>query len=176
MSYLNIQGYAPRWRTGATAATAEHCNRLSALVGKRLDGVWLLWQCALDQWFAEGPVLVRFADEQVEINHQKFDDLSLTWDTIDPVDHNAWTIASSDNAEPTPLRWREDACPRLAALRGERLCSVGLLRYTGDDFAAEMIAPTFVFAHDRVTIANRLDENAIEFGQPPPDYEMMWHA
>jgi hypothetical protein len=143
---------------------------------QEVDGVWLLWQHAQDHWLADGPVLVRFADEQVEINHQKFDDLSLTWNTIDPVDHNAWTIPSSDATEPTPLRWRDDACPRLAALRGKRLCGVGLLRYTGSDSAAGMIAPTFAFAAERVTIANGLDENSIEFGQPPPDFVMMWYT
>lgn len=150
MSYFGIRGYDPLWQTGATAVTAEHCNRLSSLVGQRFNGVWLLWQCAWDQWLADGPVLVRFADEQVEINHRKFADLSLTWGTIDPVAHDAWTIPSSDESEPSRLRWRDDACPRLDALRGERLCEVGLLRYTGGDFAGGLIAPTFAFADERV--------------------------
>ena len=116
------------------------------------------------------------SDRQVEINHQKFDDLSLTWNTVDPIGRNAWTVTGNDPMASTPLRWRKDACPRLAALGGERLCGVGLLRYTGSDMVGGMIAPTFAFADERVTIANGLDENLIDFGQPSPAFEMMWHT
>ena len=42
MPGVTIWGYVPRWRTGTTAVSKEHCDRLSALVGTRLDGVWLL--------------------------------------------------------------------------------------------------------------------------------------
>jgi hypothetical protein len=34
-----------------------------------------------------------------------------------------------------------------------------------------MVAVSFGFAHDRVTITNGLDENALEFGPPRPDYD-----
>jgi hypothetical protein len=33
-----------------------------------------------------------------------------------------------------------------------------------------MVPVSFGFTHDRITITNALDENAIEFGPPDPNY------
>lgn len=38
------------------------------------------------------------------------------------------------------------------------------------DFANDMVSVSFGFAHDRVTITNGLDDNAIEFGPLNPSY------
>ncbi|MDQ7807286.1 hypothetical protein Q5425_26420 [Amycolatopsis sp. A133] len=85
MSYFDIRGYQPRWLSGCQAITVAHGRRLRALVGRRLRHVWLLWDLDADEWFADGPVLLDFDGEQAEVNHYEFDDLSITWNTIDPV-------------------------------------------------------------------------------------------
>ncbi len=131
-----------------------------------------MWNRERDQWFAGCPILLDFDGEQVEISHQKFDDLSITWNTIEPSRPITWIDSDSDDPESSPLTWRDDACARLAALDGQELRTVELLEWggSGTDFARDMVPVTFGFCHDRITISNALDENAIEFGPPDPDY------
>jgi hypothetical protein len=166
--YFSIQGYEPQWLTGRRSIAA-HGERLRALVGRRLRRAWLAWDLDADEWFADIPVLLDFDGEQVEINHQKFDELSITWNTVDPVRHATWTDGDPD-AHAFRFGWRHDAVPELAAFQGHRLQTEELLEWVGRDVAAGMVAPSFVFEHGRLTVSNALDENSLEFGDPDPRY------
>lgn len=44
-----------------------------------------MWIDDLDEWFADAdpPVVLQVGVEQLEVCAQKFDDLSVTWNTID---------------------------------------------------------------------------------------------
>lgn len=171
---FGIQGYQPHWLNGRHAVTLAHGPRLQSLVGRRLVSSWLVWDRDTDEWFADCPVLLAFDGEQVEINHQKFDDLSITWNTIDPDGQITWP--GGDDNEPDVhafhLSWRNDADAALATLNGQKLHTVELLEWASDtsDFANGMVAVSFVFEHDRVTITNALDENRLDYGPPHPDY------
>jgi len=167
VTFFDIEGYEPHWLAGRQAITEAHAARLAALVGRRLTSAWLAWDLDDDTWFADAPVLLDFAGEQVELCHHKFDDLSVTWNTADPAGRPRW----SWGGDPAyPLAWRADAHAGLAGLRGRELRSVELLEWAGDDLASGMVAPRFVFADDAVTISNALDENGLEFGEPDPAY------
>jgi hypothetical protein len=172
VSYLGIQGYQPHWLNGLQAIASAQGRRLDALLGRRLSRSWLVWNRNRDQWFADCPILLDFDGEQVEICHQKFDDLSVTWNTIIPSRPITWTTGDGDDPENFPLMWRDDACTRLASLNGQELCAVELLEWggSGTDFAREMVPITFGFPHDQITIINAVDENAIEFGPPDRNY------
>lgn len=141
-----------------------HGQRLHALVGRRLDRIWLVWDLGADEWFADGPVLLDFGGEQVELNHQKFSDLSITWNTVDPVGRSTWSAYSFS------LAWRHDARPELEGLKGRQLTAAELLECAGGDIADGMVAVSFVFADKRLTISNALDENDLELGPPHPSY------
>jgi hypothetical protein len=172
VSYFDIQGYQPLWFTGLSAITAAHGQRLGALAGRRLRHGWLLWDLGADEWFSNGPVLLDFDGEQVEINHAKFGDLSVTWNTIDPAERATWSYGWDH--EPYPYRvqlgWRRDARSELAALHGQQLLAAELLEYAGGGIADGMVAVSFGFPAGRVTVFNGLDENNLEFGGPNPDY------
>src|SRR5882757_6264966 len=172
MSYFDIQGYQPQWLNGVSAIIAAHGQGLLALAGHRLQRAWLLWDLDDDEWFSDGPVLLDFDGEQVEINHQKFDDLSITWNTIDPVGQPAWTYGdwSRPGDHIFHLGWRQDVRSELLALQGQRLLAAELLEYAGGDLADGMVAVSFAFSDGRVTVANGLDENSLEFGGPAPSY------
>lgn len=162
MSYLGIRGYQPQWLTGRHTIARAHGLRLHAQVGRRLTNSWLVWNHIRDEWYADWPVLLDFEGEQVELTHQKVDDLSITWNSIDPSE----PIAYGEDPKDISLAWRDDACLRLAAFHGQQLHTVELLVWSGSD----MVAVSFGFAHDRITITNGLDDNAIEFGPPEPEY------
>ncbi|MCA4751816.1 hypothetical protein [Mycolicibacterium fortuitum] len=168
MSFFGIPGYEPQWLVGRRTVARTHGRRLHAQVGRRLTRSWLVWNRTNDEWIADCPVLLDFEGEQVEITHQKVDDLSITWNVIDP----GAPISYGEDPKDISLAWRDDACPRLAALHGQQLHTVELLVWSGSqtDFASDMVAVSFGFAHDRITISNGLDDNAIEFGPPDPAY------
>lgn len=172
MANFDIQGYQPQWLNGLSAISAAHAARLQALVGHQLRRAWVVWDVDDDEWFADAPVLLDFGHEQVEINHKKFDDLSITWNTVDPVGRQSWIWGDPSDPDVLdfPLAWRHDANAELAALQGQRLQSVDLLVYAGRDVANGMVAVSFAFPDGRVTIANGLDENSLEFGEPDPGF------
>lgn len=132
------------------------------LEGLRLTRALLVWDLDEDVWFPDGLVLLDFEGEQVEIVHQKFDEISITWNTVDPAQPLDWAGFR--------LAWRECKLDELASVQGQRLQAVELLEWTGDDMAQGMVAVGFLFPHGRLTIYNALDENGIEFGDPDQRY------
>ncbi|MFZ3560796.1 hypothetical protein [Streptomyces sp. BH055] len=108
---FDLETYVPEWLRGRAAITASHGSRLRALVGKALARAWLFWDVAGDAWFADGPVLLAFGGEQVEIQHQKFNDISVSW--------NSLTSHGSAHWSGFDLRWCHDAVPALTSLHGQ---------------------------------------------------------
>ncbi|MHA4950711.1 hypothetical protein ACX27O_25625 [Micromonospora sp. SD19] len=162
---FGIPGYQPDWRHGIADVTSRDAQRLRGLVGRRLTSTWVVWDDDDDSWFADCPVVLDFDEERLEINHQKFDDLSITWCAIDVTRAPIWP--TSDGFR---LRWRDDAPAPLAARRGQRLEAVELLEYTGGDLADGTVALGLRFADGWLTIYNALDENGIEVGELSPQY------
>jgi hypothetical protein len=124
-----------------------------------------MWDLADGSWFADCPVMLDFDGTQVEVNHQKFNELSITWNTVNPAVPVRWPTGDRFR-----LAWRNDAVPELSALHGRQLQIVDILEWTGSDLAHGTIAVSFVFAEGQVTISNGLDENHLAFNQPPADY------
>jgi hypothetical protein len=123
----------------------------------------LVWDHRYRQRLADCPVVLNFAGEQVELCHQEFDDLSITWNTIVPTAPIEWSDVDDDNSGPRRLEWRTDADPRLAALHGCRLEGIALLEWRDhiSDIGNGSLAITFDFGREQVTITNGLDENAL---------------
>ncbi|MGJ6969679.1 hypothetical protein ACSDR0_48165 [Streptosporangium sp. G11] len=161
---FGVSGYRPAWLSGRSAVTAAHGRRLAMLEGRRLTRALLVWNLDEDAWFSDGLVLLDFEGEQVEIVHTKFDEISITWNTVDPAQPLDWA------GEGFQLAWREGMLSELAALKGQRLQAVELLEWVGEDMAQGMVAVGFAFPDDRVTIYNALDENGMEFGLPDHRY------
>ncbi|MFG2533346.1 hypothetical protein [Streptomyces sp. NPDC048516] len=162
---FGIAGYQPLWLNRRRDVVREHAHRLRGLAGRTLTGVWMVWDRQDDEWFCDCPVLFDFEGEQVEINHQKFDDLSLTWNTIDPGGQVRWPGFD--------LQWRTEPLPGLHALRGLSLTRVELLEWAGRDLARGNVDVSFVFGVGRVTVFNALDENGLSFA--PPDRRQRSH-
>ncbi|WP_329117536.1 hypothetical protein [Streptomyces sp. NBC_01465] len=160
---FGIKTYRPQWLSGIDAVKDAQGDRLRALVGRVLTGVWLVWDIESDEWFCDCPVLFEFEGEQTEINHTKFDDLSITWNSIDPEFSVYWVDFD--------LRWRQAPLPELKAVQGQTLLGVELLEWVADrDMASGMVAVSLLFPGGRVTVSNALDENGLDFGAPDPHY------
>ncbi|MFJ6669857.1 hypothetical protein ACIQMJ_01980 [Actinosynnema sp. NPDC091369] len=162
---FGIEGYRPNWGNGLADAMT-HAARMRALVGRQLTDAWLVWDLEDDEWWAGCPVLLDFDGEQIEINHHKFDDLSITWNTADPTKPVDW--GPPDNF---PLAWRNTARADLSALRGRAVDAVEFLVWTGGDLANGSIALAFTFGPDRLCVFNALDENGLAVGALEPEWQ-----
>ncbi len=162
--HLGISGYRPQWLNGFKKIRATHAGRLARLPGRTLTTSAVVRFAEDDDWYADCPVILVFDGEQVEVCHQKFDDLSITWNTID----TASPITGWEESELTPL-WRFDD-ERLTPLHGQVLQEVSLLEYVGRDMANGMVAVEFAFADCLIRIANALDENIIETSMAGPEF------
>lgn len=162
---FGITGYRPGWLQGLNPIATTHGRRLAGLTGRTLHHVWLVWDLRADEWFSDCPVLLDFGDEYVEINHQKFDDLSITFNSIDPRETVTWP--TSDDFQ---LAWQADPIEQLEELRGQTLHQVELLEYVGGTMADGSIALGFAFPAGHLTIYNALDENGLLFGPPSQDW------
>ncbi|KIF67104.1 hypothetical protein HY68_35865 [Streptomyces sp. AcH 505] len=163
MFNFGIESYRPQWLNGRSAVVAGHGQQLRALIGRSLTHAWLVWNVQDNEWFSDCPVLLDFTGEQVEINHQKFDDLSITWNAIDPHKPVLWSDFD--------LQWRHDMRAELHTLQGQILQDVEFLEWTGSDMAQGSVAVSFRFPDNQVTIANALDENGLSFGPPESGYQ-----
>ncbi|MEU9895327.1 hypothetical protein ACIBCS_04110 [Streptomyces phaeochromogenes] len=162
MFNFGIETYRPQWLNGRSAIVAGHGRQLRALIGHPLTHAWLVWDVQDNEWFSDCPVLLDFTGEQVEINHRKFDDLSITWNTVDPHQPVRWPDFD--------LQWRCDMRRELHTLQGQTLQDVELLEWTGTDIAQGTVAVSFRFPHSQLTIANALDENELTLRPPESRY------
>ncbi|MFI7425061.1 hypothetical protein [Nonomuraea sp. NPDC049684] len=160
---FGVPGYRPEWLSGRSAITAVHGVRLGRLTGRRLTRALLVWDLDQDEWLADCPILLDFDGEQVEIKHWKFDEVSITWNTIDPKRALDW--------QDFHLAWRDDAPDELAALVGQTCSAVELLMWRDRDLVeGTIVSLGFGFPNGQATIYNALDENGIEFTPPGDRY------
>lgn len=151
------------FRSGRSALTKAHGAHLAALAGRRLTTSWLAWDHTDDDWWGEYPVLLDFDGSQVEISHQKFDELAITWNTVDPA---VPVDLSSDDDGLRQLVWRNDVPAELVALHGAELRAVEFLEWLPPDLAKGVIAVGFEFATGYLTVFNALDESRLRFDGP----------
>jgi hypothetical protein len=164
---MGISGFEPTFLVGLEAVREEHGPGLAALGGRRLTGFALVRFVEDGDWFADCPVVLDFDGVQAEICHWKFDELSISWDTID----TTAAISGWEWFELTPA-W-SSADERLEPFVGLELRDVALLQWrpsSRHDLADGTLAVEFVFDAGRFHIANALDESSIDVGDAHPEF------
>ncbi|MFC7876618.1 hypothetical protein [Isoptericola sp. NPDC057391] len=162
-TYLGIEHYEPEFQQGVGTVATAHGPQLLDLVGRALVHVWLCWDDDSAEWVADVPVVLQFEGVQLEIQHNKFDELSLTWGRID--------VARPIDFPDSGWRWRSDADEKLTALQGLLVVDVELLEWCGPDIANGSLAVSLVLdGGNRLTIYNALDENGLSFDTPLAEY------
>ncbi|MGW2726971.1 hypothetical protein [Streptomyces sp. NPDC001494] len=163
---MGISGFEPTFLVGLEAVRERHGPRLAELGGRRLTGYMLVRFVEDGDWFADCPVVLDFEGVRVEICHWKFNELSISWNTID----TTAAITGWRSSEFTPVWSRADE--RLEPFVGQELRETSLLEWlpSGQDLADGTTAVEFAFDAGRFRIANGLDENNIEVGDLHPDF------
>ncbi|SDY23004.1 hypothetical protein SAMN05444365_1011134 [Micromonospora pattaloongensis] len=152
---LGTEGYEPQWCHRASALAAAHRARCARIVGRPLDGAWLMWDARRGDWFAAGPVILGFGDVNIEVTHRKFDECAITWGQIDMSMPLAWPGLALD--------WRAYCHPALLTVRGRRLRAVNVIeRITPTEWRPRVLyGVEFLFEGARLAVYNALDENAL---------------
>lgn len=167
---LGIEGYQPQWHHDAHALAVAHRNRFARIIGRELVGGWLMWDVSQRGWFADGPVILGFGGDNVEITHRKFDECAITWNQVDMSSSIDWYGTGIQ------LDWRAEPHRALRRARGRPLRQVNIIeRLTPADWRPTMLhAVELIFEGVRMAIYNALDENGLtdadEIGLPIGSY------
>jgi hypothetical protein len=173
----NVSGWRPDFRPAEDQIRLE-AESLRSLVGKQIGGAWLVWNLEEDEWFSDLPVVLAFdGGKQLEVCWEKFDDLSITWDTID-LTHTprAWVD--------WPLEWRPAAHQALASSLGATVLAVASTHFLftteslddSRDVSAVWLTTGLWLATDRggLHIFDALDENGLSNEHPKRDAKNEW--
>ena len=108
---FEISGWQADWQP-AREQLVRHTDRFRGLGGKQVKRGWVAWIEEHEERFPDLPVIVEFEDGvRLEVCWQKFDDLSITWNSIDvTVPPMAWVT--------WPLSWRLAGHPALTKVAG----------------------------------------------------------
>jgi hypothetical protein len=135
-----------------------------------------MWDFTDDSWWADGPVILVFDNgTRLELLHNKFDDLSITWNTIDL----ATVLDGGDDPETRrDLRWSSASAGGHASLRGGRVESIQILRWAQAPKGLEdgSVAIGVGFSTGKLNVFNALDENGLQIGDWEPDWSAVWSS
>lgn len=175
MTDIDVSGWQPTWDTAGNQLR-RHSERLRSLPGRRVSDAWIVWNLEHDEWFADLPVVIQFDDVlQLEIGWQKFDDLSITWNTIDvAVTPRAWVT--------WPLEWRSQAHPALSDIIEQEVTHVEASRHLfttrgvdpPSDAHSAWLTSGIWLQTDRsgLHVFNALDENGLSNERPLPSPQL----
>ena len=117
-----LPAIAGPWHRDMDELASEHGEKLSALLGRRLTRAWVIWDRVKDRWFPDGPVVLDFEGERLELAANDADEVSLAWNTIDVARPIGWSDEVLD------LVWREDGLDAFARHRGARVLDARVAR------------------------------------------------
>ncbi|MGA8113858.1 MAG: histidine phosphatase family protein [Actinocatenispora sp.] len=143
-----VGGYRPRWLYSAREILDVHGGRLSRLAGQPLTRTWLLWDQDLDEWYAEGPVVLEFPDTRLTVCHRRSGECSMSWDDLDPDE----PVDAGD--ESLRLSWRDDPLPPLSAIAGVPLRVIDLIEQGDPDGRWMIDAVEFGFGGAHLRLSN----------------------
>jgi hypothetical protein len=169
---LGIRGYRPKPISSVRQLRELHGKRLHALVGERIQRVWLTWDRNDDSWLADNPVVLQIGDQQLELCWWKFDELFLTWNEIDLAAPLNWYGDSAFD-----LTWCADGHPaqRLAPLRVVREVHMTEFAFRISGVSPDRPVSTetwlfngiqFVLDDGVLEVHNAMDENGISTREP----------
>jgi hypothetical protein len=149
-------GWSPRWLPAPEQLDLQR-SRLLALRGHRVVETWLAWMVDQDSWFADLPVVLRIDDgRQLEVSWQKFDELSITWSTVD--------VSSGPGVGTT---WRSRAHDALRAVTGRTIVAVSRTEHLCSTPEADhdtwLVSGLWLqMDHGALHVFDALDENGLE--------------
>ena len=171
MTDVDVSGWQPAWEAAQTQLQLQ-AVRLGSLREHSIVDAWIVWNLEHDKWFADLPVVLEFDDgRRLEVSWQTFDELSISWNTIDvAVTPLAWVT--------WPLEWRSQNHPALRNVVGQVVRRVEATQHlvttrrvdaAADTSSAWMTSGVWLqTTGSGLHLFNALDENGLS-NNPPVD-------
>lgn len=174
----DLSGWIPDWRP-AHEHRARTTPELRTLVGRRITATWVVWDPDDDSWFSDAPVVLVLDDgRHLELCWQEFDELSVSWNTVDVTVTPTWSEST--------LAWRRDAPAQLEAVVGavvtdlawtEHQLVISRSRWWRRDGGVSWLVGGLWIGTDAggVLVYDALDENGLADALPAPGREHRVH-
>lgn len=177
-TFLWVRDWKPQSFFTAEAVGASLGDRLKAMVGLRLDEVWLAWDVGADEWFCDAPVLLVVGGQQLEVSVNQLNELCISFNAIDRSAPFGWQDSDFD------LKWRRNPAIVPHSVLGRTVAGFGAMEYAFGlaDFVGTLpwvlVSLEVKLEGAHLAIENGLDENALRFRPLDEDdeYRVKWFA
>ena len=122
---LGIPNYKPNFFDRTDNFIKVFGDQLAKTIGLRLEDYWFMWHTLDNEWYNDGPVILKIGNQQFEFTAYNLDDFSLTFDQIDLNKKLDWFGAGDD----IHLVWKNQCNPDINKLIGRKITDVNIISY-----------------------------------------------
>ncbi|MBP7262230.1 MAG: hypothetical protein KBB37_13180 [Bacteroidia bacterium] len=122
---LGIPDYEPNFFDRVDIFIKVFSDQLNQTIGLTLEDYWLMWQTQDNEWYNDGPVILKIGNRQFEFTAYKLDEFSLTFDKIDLNKKLDWYGAGAD----IPLVWKNKCNTGMNKLIGRKITDISVVAY-----------------------------------------------
>jgi hypothetical protein len=172
---LGILDYEPALFDTVETFINSHYDKLVKIIGLTLDDYWLMWDTRDNEWFSDGPVILKIDNTQFEFTAFQLQ-FGLTIDKIDLTNKLDWYGAGDE----LPLIWNNKSNKDIDSLLDRKILDINIITHklmidsingkrvdVESEFMLHGIEFTFekkdIFdKNNYLQIFNALDENGLE--------------
>lgn len=122
---LGIKDFEPNFFTDPNTLTNVYGTTLLGLIGKEIQDYWVMWDCKENEWYADGPVILKIDNRNFEFCAYQLDEFSLTVDSIDLSKPLDWYGMGDE----LPLIWKKNPIAEVNRQIGRKIESINILGY-----------------------------------------------
>ncbi|MES2616713.1 MAG: hypothetical protein V4613_02480 [Bacteroidota bacterium] len=122
---LGIPNFEPHFFDNTNAFIKANGEQLTTIIGATLDDYWLMWHAEDNEWYNDGPVILKIDGRQFEFTAYKLDEFSLTIDQIDLTKKLDWYGLGDQ----IPLVWKNKAHSEINHLVGRKITDIHIITY-----------------------------------------------
>lgn len=122
---LGIRDYEPNFFREADTFNKVLGDTLLKLIGKPVDDYWLMWETKENEWYNDGPVILKIDNRQFEFTAHQLDEFSLTVNQIDLNQKLDWYGAGDE----IPLIWKSKCHSAIDQIIGLSIKEISILTF-----------------------------------------------
>lgn len=120
---LGIPDYEPIFFDNTESFIKVFKDIFTSTIGLRLEDYWLMWEAKKNEWYNDGPVILKIGNTRFEFTAYELDKVSLTFDKIDLTRKIDWYGAGDE----IPLIWKNKCNNDIDKLVGRKVVDIKLL-------------------------------------------------
>ena len=117
---LGILNYEPNFFDDTEIFVKVLYDKLIGTIGLTLEDYWLMWDINENEWYNDGPVILKIGGAQFEFTTYNLDNFSLTFDKIDLTSKLDWYGIGDE----LPLIWKNRSNESVNNLLGRTILDI----------------------------------------------------